>query len=261
MMRWRAAKARLRRSPERDQVPESKSGQPTVTKSAGGHSQSKSVISLGASDNGYQIPAGESSTLVSLANIENIQAISFLNDGAQGEYTVSLSNADRRDSSPPWQRVAQRGMSQGAVSTKIGPGEAKYVKPNLKITHPGRIAAFGVYATQLANVGSGADIPSSRRINEEAFAKLKPVGSIVSAGEGRAAVDFPEKVGRCVMIRWQTAGAQPDAFLIAQVAAFGVSKLDSTVQRADGKDGKAILSGKESPKEGPNEAEASSRSA
>ncbi len=34
---------------------------------------------------GYQIPAGVSSILVSLANIENIQTISFLNDGAQGE--------------------------------------------------------------------------------------------------------------------------------------------------------------------------------
>src|SRR4051794_34827892 len=41
---------------------------------------------------GYQIPAGVSSVLVSLANIENIQQISFLNDGAQGEFTVSASN-------------------------------------------------------------------------------------------------------------------------------------------------------------------------
>ena len=50
---------------------------------------------------------GVSTILVSLANIENIQQISFLNDGAQGDLTVSTSNADVPDSSPQWQRVAQ----------------------------------------------------------------------------------------------------------------------------------------------------------
>ncbi len=252
-------------------------------------------------------------------------------------------------------------MSQGAVSTKIGPGEAKYVKLDLKISHPGRIAAFGVYATpalsdftmprprkvsfedesatfalissnlsdlhararslyvssgdaaqannmiddqpatsykfapgdaaptavidlgrersltrlsaiyaaqpgsvnfyvlpslplgdsaasdvqQVANVGPGTDLPSSLKISEKTFAKLKPVGSVVSADEGRAAVDFPEMVGRYVMIKWQPAGQQPDGFSIAQVAAFGVSKHDTAVQGTDGKDGKSFLDGKE----------------
>ena len=347
--------------------------------SSNGVDQNTSAAALLCDDptTGYQIPAGVSSILVSLANIENIQAVSFLNDGAQGEYTVSTSNADLPDSSPEWRRIGQSAMSQGAVSTKIGPGEAKYVKLNLKITHPGRIAAFGVYATaalsdftmprprkvsfeeesatfalinsnlsdlhararslyvssgdaeqannmiddqpatsyrfaagdvaptavidlgrersltrvsaiyatqrgsvdfyvlptlplgdsaasdvqQVANVGSGADLPSSLKISEKTFAKLKPVGSVVSAGEGRASVDFPEIVGRYLMIKWHPVDAQPDGFSIAQVAAFGVSKRDSNVQQTDGKEGKdvydakegkeALAEGPEAPAEGP----------
>jgi hypothetical protein len=323
---------------------------------------------------GYQIPAGVSSVLVSLANIENIQQISFLNDGAQGDLTVSTSNADVPESSPQWRRVAQGSMSQGAVSIKIGPGEAKYVQLNLKITRPGRIAAFGVYATpalsdftmprprkvsfenesatfalissnlsdlhakarglyvssgdaaqannmiddqpatsfnfsagdpaptavidlgrersltrlsatyaaqpgsvdfyvlpnlplqdgaasdvqQVANVGSG-ELPSSLKISENTFAKLKPVGSVISTGEGRASVDFPETVGRYVMLKWHPASAQPGGFSIAQVAAFGISRHDNTVEGMDAKDGKEAYSGKEgkelenpeAPAEGP----------
>jgi len=309
---------------------------------------------------GFQIPAGVSNVLVSLANIENIQQISFLNDGAQGDFTVSTSNADVPASSPQWRRVAQSSMSPGAVSIKVGPGEAKYVQLNLKITHPGRLAAFGVYATpalsdftmprprkvsfenesatfalissnlsdlhtrarglyvssgdaaqannmiddqpttsykfaagdaaptavidlgrersltrlsatyaaqpgsvefyvlsslplqdtaasdvqQVANVGSGAELPPSLKISEKTFATLKPVGSVVSAGEGRASVDFPQMVGRYVMIKWHPTAAQPDGFSIAQVAAFGVSNRDTTLQ-TDGKDGKEFYSGKE----------------
>jgi hypothetical protein len=297
---------------------------------------------------------------VSLANIENIQQISFLNDGAQGDFTVSTSNADVPDRSPQWRRVAQNAMSQGAISIKVGPGEAKYIQLNLKVTHPGRIAAFGVYATpalsdftmprprkvsfenesatfalissnlsdlhararglyvssgdaaqannmiddqpatsymfaagdatptavidlgkersltrlsaiyaaqpgnvdfyvlpslpledtgasdiqQVANVGSGEQLPASLKITEKTFANLKPVGSVVSAGEGRASIDFPATVGRYVMIKWHPAAAQPDGFSIAQVAAFGVSNRD-TIMETDGKDGKEFYSGKE----------------
>ncbi len=348
--------------------------------SSNGVDQNTSAAALLCDDptTGYQIPAGGSSILVSLANIENIQAISFLNDGAQGEYTISTSNADLPDNSPEWRRVAQSAMYQGAVSTKIGPGEAKYVKLSLKITRPGRIAAFGVYATpalsdftmprprkvsfedesatfalissnfsdlhararglyvssgdaeqannmiddqpatsykfangdaaptavidlgrersltrlsaiyaaqpgsvdfyvlpslplgegavsdvqQVANIGLGADLPASLKISDKTFSRLKPVGSVVSTGEGRASVDFPEVVGRYVMIKWHPASAQADAFSIAQVAAFGVSKRGSSVQGADGKemtDGKEAMygeGGKESPKEGPQEAQA-----
>ena len=347
--------------------------------SSNGNDQNTSAAALLCDDptTGYQIPAGVSSILVSLPNIENVQTVSFLNDGAQGDYTIGMSNADVPDNSPEWQRVARSAMSQGAISAKIGPGEAKYLKLSFNVTHPGRIAAFGVYATpalsdftmprprkvsfeeqsatlalisfnfsdlhararglyvssgdaeqannmiddqpatsykfargdsaptavidlgrertltrlsavytaqpgsfdfyvlpslplgdntasdvqQVANVGAVADLPASLKISEKTFAGLKPVGSVVSTGEGRASVDFPEVVGRYVMLKWHPASAQSDAFSIAQVAAFGVSKRAGSVQTSDGKavaDGKAMADGKEAMygeggKEGPGE--------
>jgi hypothetical protein len=345
--------------------------------SSSANDQNTAAVALLCDDptTGYQIPAGESSILVSLSNIENVQTISFLNEGAEGDYSIALSNADVPDNSPQWQRVGHGAITPGAVSAKIGPGEAKYVKLSFKIIRPGRIAAFGVYATpalsdftmprprkvsfeensatlalisfnfsdlhararglyvssgdaekandmiddqpatsykfasddtaptvvidlgrarvltrlsavyaaqpgsvdfyvlpaiplgdstasdvrQVANVGSGTDLPTSLRISETTFAGLKPVGSVVSAGEGRASVDFPQVVGRYVMLKWHPATTQGDAFSIAQVAAFGVSKPIGNAQRTDGKevmDGKEAVYGegdKESPGEGLDE--------
>ena len=117
--------------------------------SSNGQDQNTSAAALLCDDptTGYQLPAGASSILVSLSNIENIQSISFRNDGAQGDFTVAISNADVPENSPEWHRVGKDALPPGAVATKIGPGEAKYVRLNFNVTHPGRIAAFGVFAT------------------------------------------------------------------------------------------------------------------
>lgn len=357
--------------------------------SSNGQDQNTSVAALLCDDptTGYQLPAGASSILVSLSNIENIQSISFRNDGAQGDFAVAVSSADVPSNSPEWHAVGRNALSLGAVAAKIGPGEAKYVRLNFKITRPGRIAAFGVYATpalsdftmprprkvsfaenspsfalinfnfsdlhakaralyvssgdvtqannmiddqpataykfaigdaaptavidlgrernlsrlsaiyasqpggvdfyvlrslpmgtpnesaqsdetsvqQVANVSQAADLPASLKISEKAFAGLKPVGSAVSTGEGRASVDFPEVVGRYVMLKWHPANAQGEAFSIAQVAAFGVSKHAATTKNAEGEqmtdgkeamDGKDVFDGKDIPGEGTEEAQA-----
>jgi len=339
---------------------------------------------------GYQVPLGESSILVSLPNIENIQSVSFLNDGAQGDFAIAISNADVPDSSPEWRRVENGAIAQRIVAAKIGPGEAKYIKLKFNLTQPGRIAAFGVYATpalsdfimprprkvsfednsvefalinfnfsdvhakaralyvssgdanqvnsmiddqpatayqfaiddaaptavidlgrernlsrlaaiyasqpgsiefyvlrdlpgekfeesssngagvqKIANSGQGTDLPASLKISEVAFAGLKPVGSVISIGEGRASVDFLEVAGRYVMLKWRPAAAHRERFSIAQVAAFGPAKrIGSSAieaegeQRIDGKrviddkeaiDGKRILDDKDIPAEGPPE--------
>jgi hypothetical protein len=346
--------------------------------SANGQDENTSAAALLCDDptTGYQIPAGISSILVALANVENIQSVSFLNDGAQGDLTISISNADVPDNSPEWHQIEKSEMVPGAVAAKIGPDEAKYVKLSFHTTHPGRIAAFGVFATpalsdfamprprkvtfedssasfalinsnysdvhakarglyvssgdlnrvndmiddqaatayrfasddpaptavidlgrernlsrlsaiytaqpgsvdfyvlrnlptgsveegtgvqEVANVGQGADLPFSLKVSQEAFAGLKPVGSVLSHGEGRASVDFPEVVGRYVMLRWHPASRRGENFSIAQVAAFGPAKrtggaTEETAngQRLDGKerlDGKTILDDKNIPVE------------
>ncbi len=96
---------------------------------------------------GYQLPAGKSSILVSLASIENIQSISLLNDGAKGDLSIAVSNADVPATSPEWRELATRKMTDGPVVAQVGPGEAKYVRLTFNVTEPGRIAAFGVFAT------------------------------------------------------------------------------------------------------------------
>ena len=103
---------------------------------------------------------------------------------------------------------------------------------------------------QVANVGAG-DLPTTLRISEKTFAGLKPVGSVVGTGEGRASVDFPQVAGRYLMLAWHPASLQGEAFSIAQVAAFGVSRHDSIAQGADAKDGKDFHDGKEAIGEGP----------
>lgn len=337
---------------------------------------------------GYQLPAGRSTILVSLANIENIQSISLLNDGAQGDITIATSNANVPANSPEWHSVANCAMSPGAVTAKVGPAEAKYVKLTFNVTQAGRIATFGVYATpalsdftmprprkvsfenasasfalinysftnihakaralyvssgdakavnnmiddqpatayqfapgdtaptavidlgrertlsrisavysaqpgsvdfyvlnslpagetnetagsdqssvqKISNVGQTADLPASLKISEKEFSGLKAVGSVVTAGEGHASVDFPATTGRYVMLKWHPASAGGEAFSVAQVAAFGISRHGSTAQdsassqmtndteQADGKqfaDGKNILDNKGIPAEGP----------
>ncbi|MEO7168539.1 MAG: hypothetical protein ABI016_16085 [Chthoniobacterales bacterium] len=142
---------------------------------------------------GYQLPAGSSSILVSLSNIENVESVSFLNDGAQGEYTIALSNADLPATSPQWHSLDALAMSKGAITVKVGPGEAKYVRVSFNITHPGRIAAFGVYATPAI---SDFTMPRPRKVsfaeNSTSFALInfnfsdlhaKARGLYVSSGD------------------------------------------------------------------------------
>ena len=75
--------------------------------SSKGQDENTSAAALLCDDptTGYQISLGASSILISLPNIENIQSISFLNYGTQGDFTIAISNADVPDSSPEWRHV------------------------------------------------------------------------------------------------------------------------------------------------------------
>ena len=324
---------------------------------------------------GYQLPIGPTTVLVSLANIENVESLSFQNQGAEGTFEVALSNAEMPANSPEWRSAGKRSIAGPAVALSVGPGEAKYIRLKFDVTKPGRIAALGIYATpalsdftmprpskvsfeetsagfalinfnyselhararalyassgdvtqanrmlddqpatsyefapgdaaptavidlgqertltrlsavyapqsgqvefyvlnnlprywegdaadnfgvqQVANVSQPADLPASLKISDKAFAGLKPVGSVSSGGEGRAAVDFPEVTGRYIMLKWHPTNAQNEPFSIAQVAAFGPRKRSELAAR-DGKDGKEIFDNKNipAPAAGPEQA-------
>jgi hypothetical protein len=116
--------------------------------------------------------------------------------------------------------------------------------------------------------------PKSVRMDDAAFAGLKPVGSATDGGsQGRASVDFAPTTGRYVMVRWLPASQQDRSFTVAEVAAFGqgstllaantsaatsdASEDESATQgESDGKtmlDGKTMIDAKDMPGEGPAE--------
>lgn len=124
-------------------------GAANLVLSSNGEDRNTSEAALLCDDptTGYQLPAGKSSILVSLASIENIQSVSLLNDGAKGDLSIAVSNADVPANSPEWRELDTQKMTDGPVVAKVGPGEAKYLRLSFNVTEPGRIAAFGVFAT------------------------------------------------------------------------------------------------------------------
>ena len=108
------------------------------------------------------------------------------------------------------------------------------------------------------------------RLGSNAFASLKPVGSVIDDGtQGRASIDFPATSGRYVMLRWIPAAHADTPFTIAEVSAFGAgggsllasnvkfSSNQTTSERtiaADSKDiadSKDVSDSKDIPEEGP----------
>ena len=95
----------------------------------------------------FALPAGTTTLLVALSQIENVGSISFLNEGAKGSVTVATSNAKLPADSPQWHQALQQELSAEGIDAKVGPSEAKYVRLTFNVTQPGKIAGFGVYST------------------------------------------------------------------------------------------------------------------
>src|SRR5437588_2065004 len=94
--------------------------------------------------------------------------------------------------------------------------------------------------------------PKTVHFDDSAVADLKPVGSVVVDGTGRAAIDFPETTGRYIMLKW-TPAEPGSAFSVAEIAAFGSENRENLVAanassasngRVSG-DGKTVLEGKD----------------
>jgi hypothetical protein len=96
---------------------------------------------------GYPLSEGQTDLVLSLAKIENLDHISFQNNGAVGIVTIFASNSRLAVASSQWHQIAKQALSGNITKIKFGPTEAKYVKLSFSITGNGRIAALGAYST------------------------------------------------------------------------------------------------------------------
>jgi hypothetical protein len=112
--------------------------------------------------------------------------------------------------------------------------------------------------------------PTTLKLDSNAFASLKPVGSAIDDGtQGRASIDFPATTGRYVMLRWIPASHADSSFTVAEVTASGPDQRNlvassgnfssTTSERktvSDSKevaDSKDMADSKDIPEEGPQE--------
>ena len=120
----------------------------------------------------YALRTGATRLLISLAKIENIDSVAFLNSEAKGTVTIALSSANLSPDSPQWHDAGQEDLSSGLISSKLGPAEAKYVRLTFNVSNPGRIGNLGVYS---AAAVSDFTMPRTRKIvagtSAEAVAK------------------------------------------------------------------------------------------
>jgi hypothetical protein len=107
----------------------------------------EAALLAGDPTTGYDIANGTTTMFVSLAKIENIDSVSFLDQGATGHLTIAASNAKLPADSPQWNTIAEQDLTGDTVKVKIGPSEAKYLKLTFNVNEAGRIADLGVYST------------------------------------------------------------------------------------------------------------------
>ena len=120
----------------------------------------------------YALRTGTTRLLISLAKIENINSVAFLNREAMGTVKIALSSAKLSPDSPQWHDAGQEELSSGLISARNGPTEAKYVRLTFNVSTPGLIANLGVYS---AAAVSDFTMPRTRKIaagtSAEAIAK------------------------------------------------------------------------------------------
>src|SRR5438270_7531003 len=95
---------------------------------------------------GYSLSDGRTELVLSLSKIQNIDIVSFINNGATGSVTISTSNSRLAIASSQWHQIAKQDLTAKATKIKVGPTEAKYIKFSFNVAKSGRIADLAVYA-------------------------------------------------------------------------------------------------------------------
>ena len=96
---------------------------------------------------GYSLSDGRTELVLSLSKIENIDIVSFINNGATGSVTISTSNSRLAVASSQWHQIAKQDLTAKITKVKLGPTEAKYVKFSFDVAKSGRISGLSVYPT------------------------------------------------------------------------------------------------------------------
>jgi hypothetical protein len=105
---------------------------------------------------GYSLTDGQTDLVLSLSKIENIDIVSFLNNGAIGTVMISTSNSKLAVGSPQWHQIAKQDLTTKVTKIKVGPTEAKYVKFSFNVAKSGRIADLAVYSTASLTIANTA---------------------------------------------------------------------------------------------------------
>ncbi len=137
----------------------------------------------------------------------------------------------------------------------------------LSAVYSARATSIDFYVLQSLPGVNGEANPATVKLDEQAFANLKPVGSAIDDGtQGQAAIDFPAVAGRYVMLRWTPAAQADTAFTVAEVSAYSstrgnllasnrdFSSAQATVDSKDVGDSKDVADSKDVPEaigEGP----------
>jgi hypothetical protein len=119
----------------------------------------------------YALRTGTTRLLISLAKIENIDSVAFLNNEAKGTVTIATSSAKLSPESPQWHEARQEELSSGLISARIGPTEAKYVRLIFNVRTPGRIGSLGIYS---AAPVSDFTMPRSQKIAANSVSNAVP---------------------------------------------------------------------------------------
>ena len=109
----------------------------------------------------YALRTGTTRLLISLAQIENLDSIAFLNSEARGTVIIAISSAKLSPESPQWHDARREELSNGLISARIGPTEAKYVRLTFNVGIAGRISSLGIYS---AAAVSDFTMPRARKI-------------------------------------------------------------------------------------------------
>jgi hypothetical protein len=105
---------------------------------------------------GYALLDGQTELVLSLSKIENIDIVSFLNNGTKGTVTVATSNSKLATGSLQWHQIAKQDLTANVTKIKLGPTEAKYVKFTFNVAKSGRIAELAVYSTAKLTIANTA---------------------------------------------------------------------------------------------------------